>query len=125
MELEQRLKSLRIGDKEQLGDLYRDFPNDRNTITEYVEALLKRATKELDAKIDEISVRVQLAQYIEMLPLAYISRCYFNRTKSWLYQRINGNIVNGASAKFTDGEKDVFNSALQDISKRIGSINIA
>ena len=125
MNLESRLKSLKIGDSVQLRDLYRDFPDESDAITEYVESILKKATDELDVKINEISAKVQLAEYTNILPLAYISKHYFNKTKEWLYQRINGNIVNGRPAKFTENEKSIFNNALQDISKKIGSINIA
>ena len=125
MNLENRLKCLKIGDSAQLRDLYKDFPDDCDAITSYIEGMLKKATEELDVKINEISVKMQLAEYANILPLAYISKHYFNRTKDWLYQRINGNIVNGRPAKFTESEKSIFNNALQDISKKIGSINIA
>jgi hypothetical protein len=61
----------------------------------------------------------------EILPLAYIAKNYFHKTRTWLYQRINGNLVNGKPAKFSKKEKEIFNQALKDISNRIGSINIA
>ena len=125
MNLEKRLKSLKINDTAQLRNLYDDFPNDKEAITEYVEKLLKNATSELDAKINDISVKIQLAENAELLPLAYIAKRYFNKTKSWLYQRVNGNIVNGNPAKFTEPEKVIFNNAIRDISKKIGSINIS
>ncbi|MDR3339838.1 MAG: DUF5053 domain-containing protein [Candidatus Symbiothrix sp.] len=42
----------------------------------------------------------------------------------WLHQKINGNVKNGKPAKFTNAEIEIFNFALQDISKKIGSIAI-
>ena len=35
-----------------------------------------------------------------------------------LYQRLNGNLVNGKPARFTPDELQTFNNALQDISKK-------
>ena len=124
MNLEKRLKSLTIGDAAQLRSLFADFPDDHAVITEHIEKRLKNATAELDAKINDISVKMQLSENAELLPLAYIAKHYFNKTRSWLYQRINGNMVNGNSAKFTDPEKVIFNNAIRDISQKIGSINI-
>ena len=124
MNLEKRLKSLTIGDTAQLRSLFADFPDNHEAITEYIEKSLEKATAELDAKINDISVKVQLSDNAELLPLAYISKHYFNKTRAWLYQRINGNVVNGNPAKFTEPEKVIFNNAIRDISKKIGSINI-
>ena len=67
---------------------------------------------------------MQLIKNSEILPLSYIARHYFKKTKSWLYQRINENNINGKSVKFTKSEKEIFNNALNDICERIGSINM-
>ena len=60
----------------------------------------------------------------EILSLSYIAKNYFNKSRQWLNQRINGSIVNGKPAKFTDDQLRVFNNALHDISKKISSVNI-
>ncbi|MCU7604834.1 DUF5053 domain-containing protein, partial [Riemerella anatipestifer] len=59
------------------------------------------------------------------ISLSYVAEKYFGKTKSWLYQRINENTVNGKPAKFTEKEIETLNYALQDLSKKIGSVRIA
>lgn len=67
------------------------------------------------AKADELILREQLKDVLPIVSLAYIAKTYFNKTRQWLYQRINGSLVNGKPAKFTDEERKILNSALQDI----------
>lgn len=67
------------------------------------------------AKADELILREQLKDVLPIISLAYIAKTYFNKTRQWLYQRINGSLVNGKPAKFTDEERKILNSALQDI----------
>jgi len=56
--------------------------------------------------------------------LAYIATEYFKKTKAWLYQRINGNVVNGKAARFTNEELKTLKFALDDISKKLGSFSV-
>jgi phage-related protein len=107
--------------------LKNNFTGEQDTkeIDDYAEKLLIQSMSETGEAIKAFTVKMQLSTNAEMIPLAYIAKRYFNKTKNWLYQRINGNIVNGKPAKFTDEEKKIFNDALKDISKKIGSINIA
>ena len=52
----------------------------------------------------------------EMINLAYIAKHYFNCDRAWLYQRINGSLVNGKPAAFTQQELKVLADALREIS---------
>jgi len=108
----------------QVNELFVKYPEQKNEIRIFTEKLLRKRTKDICKRTEEISIKIQLYKNEEILPLSYIARTYFKKTKSWLYQRINGNIVNGKTITFNDIEKETFNNALQDISKRIGSINI-
>ena len=110
-----------VSNFEELCDKY---PEHKDEICVYMENMLSESMKSSEKKIEELAVRVQLYDSAEILPLSYIAKSYFKKTKSWLYQRVNENIVNGKPVKFSTSEKVVFNNALQDISKRIGSINI-
>ena len=40
---------------------------------------------------------------------------------SWLMQKLNGNKVNGKQASFTDGERQQFREALQDLLKKLSA----
>lgn len=55
----------------------------------------------------------------EMLPLAYIARTYFKRSKSWLQCRLYGKPVKGKVYTFTEEEKATFNRALKEIAEAI------
>jgi len=89
-----------------------------------IAKLIKEGIVEAGKQIDEIGIKIQLKEVMEMVSLAYIARHYFKKTKSWLSQRINAHTVNGKPAKFTDDELKTFNFALKDIGKKIGSISV-
>jgi hypothetical protein len=99
-------------------------PEEKDAITRFVETELNESTRKLKTVVSDIQIRVQLGDAIDLLPLSYIARKYFNRTRQWLYQRINGNTVNSRAARFSESEIETFNFALQDISKKIGSLAI-
>lgn len=77
------------------------------------------------AKADELILREQLKEVIPIVSLAYIAKTYFNKTRQWLYQRINGSLVNGKPARFTPEEIETLNNALKDIGNRLSSINVS
>ena len=71
--------------------------------------------RETNARIDEDIIREKIKNILPVISLSYIAKTYFGKTKSWMYQRVNGNLVNGKPAKFTDEETEILNSALKDI----------
>ena len=75
--------------------------------------------------IEESAIKLQLQEVAEIVSLSYLAKKYFNKSRSWLYQRLNGNLVNGKPARFTKEELQTFNNALQDISQKIGSLSIS
>ena len=77
-----------------------------------IEADVKRLRQQIDGQYD-------------LLPIAYIARKYFGKSRSWLYQRINGNSVRGKVYTLSDEQKAVFNEAVQDIAKAIGSVRLS
>ena len=81
-------------------------------------------TDELINKAESILVCEQLKEVSEIISMSYIARRYFNKSRTWLYQKINGNLKNGKQTKFTDSEIQTFNFALKDIGNKIGSIAI-
>lgn len=98
-------KTINMGKtKEQIGDEY----------LKRVEDLRKSTRQTL------------LRQALDFVPkgmnLAYIAEHYFGRSRSWLSQRINGNIVNGKPCGFTEDELVIFRSALRDMSHKLSVI---
>lgn len=85
-----------------------------------IESELVSVNKELDSMI----IKNQLQKSYEILPISYIAKNYFNKSTSWLYQRINGTKVRGRVYTLNEKEKAILNNALKDIAKKIGSISI-
>ena len=81
--------------------------------------------KATNAEVAEILLRDQLKDILPAVSLAYVAKTYFNKTRQWLYQRINGTLVNGKPAKFTPEEITTLNNALRDIANRLSSINVS
>ena len=97
---------------------------DKKAIANFVSERLQNIDKKLDV-IEESAIKLQLQAVAEIVSLSYLAKKYFNKSRSWLYQRLNGNLVNGKPARFTQEELQTFNDALQDISKKIGSLSIS
>ena len=76
-----------------------------------------------DAKA--LRVKEQLLIISDIISMSYIAKNYFNKSKSWLSQRINEFDVNGKPAKFTQEEISTLNFAFDDISKKVGSVRIS
>ena len=90
----------------------------------FESAVMASARKTLeDAKA--LKVKEQLSQISDIISMSYIAKNYFNKSKSWLSQRVNELDVNGKPAKFTQEEISTLNFAFDDISKKIGSVRIS
>lgn len=90
----------------------------------YGEAFLEISKVKLE-ELKALNIKASLMEVSEFVSLSYIAKNYFQKSKEWLYQRINGNIVNGKPAQFTSEEIEKLNNALQDLSKKLGSVRVA
>lgn len=99
--------------------------SDKKEIDAFIRQQMKNVTADLKQFNKEMTIRMQIEGMIDILPLSYIAEKYFNKKRHWLYQKINGNIVNGKPARFTGDELKTFQFALKDISKKIGSISVS
>ena len=73
----------------------------------------------------ELRMREQLNDILPAISLAYIAKTYFGKTRQWLYQRINGSLVNGKPAKMTPDEAKNFEFALKDLGARLSSLHVS
>ncbi len=96
-------------------------PEDKETLNTFFDA----GITELENDIKELTLKEQLADISEMVSLSYIAKKYFNKSRGWLYQRINGNIVRNKPAKFTDAELSTLQFALKDIGNKLNSIALS
>lgn len=96
-----------------------------NNTDEFKEAANKMVNDNLDRVEKELdALRMQIGDEYSLLPLSYIAKHYFGKTRAWLFQRLNGYRVRGKVYTLTDEQKAVFNDAVQDIAKRIGSVRL-
>ena len=115
--------------KKQSDFIHANFTSDadKKTINDFISEILSGIslqTKELIQDAESLLVRAQLKEINEIISMSYIAKKYFNKNRTWIYQKINGNMKNGKAAKFTDLEIQTFNFALRDISHKIGSVAI-
>jgi hypothetical protein len=111
--------------KNEFNLLCENYPGEKDTIVSFVEKELEESGKRIDVFIEEAKVKVQLMDITKIISLSYVSEHYFKRTRTWLYQKINGHRVNGKSARFTENEIETLNFAIQDISKKLGATVIS
>lgn len=109
---------------ELLHEKYKDRPGYKNEVAAFLKKRLAISAKKIEKIESEMNLKEQLAEVSEIVSLSYISKTYFGKTRNWLYQRINGNLVNEKKSQFTDDELKKFQKALKDISKKIGALSI-
>ena len=85
-------------------------------------ALIEKGDRMMEAEVEDI--RKQLGDVPEMLSMSYIAEHYFGKSRTWLYQRINGNKVNGKPAYFTRAERKQLQEALRDVGQRLSAITL-
>ncbi|MBP6611043.1 MAG: DUF5053 domain-containing protein [Paludibacter sp.] len=90
---------------------------------EFAQAMADSA-KDSAEKATDLAMRQKLESVIPAISMVYIAKHYFNKTDAWLYQRINGNIVNGKPAHFTSDEKNTLAHALRDISMKLHETSV-
>lgn len=98
---------------------------DLNQIDKFIREGLSDLTTDLKHFNNEVTIREQLKEVSQIVSMGYIAETYFNKKKQWIYQRINGNIVNGRPVSFKQEEITQLNKALKDISKKIGSVSVS
>ncbi len=90
----------------------------------FAEAMLA-CMKDTNKELSDFIMREQLNEILPYISISAIAKNYFGKSKEWFYQKMNGNIVNGKPAKFTAEEIQKLNFALQDLSKKLGSVRIS
>ena len=91
---------------------------------EFANAMVETA-KVTAEKAETLAIKIKMEEVLPAISTAYIAKKYFNRTGAWLYQRINGNIVNGKNAEFSRQELNTMKFALQDLSHKLNSLSVS
>lgn len=67
------------------------------------EALLAKGDRMMEEDVNDI--REKLGSLPEIINLSAVAKHCFGKSRTWLYQRINGNKVNGKPVYFTRAER--------------------
>ena len=73
---------------------------------------------------EELIMTINLGEIAKAVSLSYIATTYFGKSRSWLYQRLNGHTVNGKQAQFSPDEKKQFALALKDLSIQLHNTSL-
>ena len=108
-------------------ELYKEASNDKekNMITKFIENSLVSDFESMKEELNVLKTKAKLLEIEDVISYSYIAKNYFHKSNEWLYQRIRGYKINGKTAKFSKEELNTLNYAMQDISKKIGSVTFA
>ena len=108
-------------------ELYKEACNDKEKkmITKFIEDSLASDFETMKEELNMLKTKVKLLEIEDVISYSYIAKNYFHKSNEWLYQRIRGYKINGKTAKFSKEELNTLNFAMQDISKKIGSVTFA
>jgi len=67
------------------------------------------------------TVKQKMADILLDISVAKISTRYFEKSRSWLYHKLDGIDGNGKPTDFTTEEKEQLRNALKDLSNRISA----
>ena len=125
-ELQEKLKKVQESDlpddiKEKLTDMLQDMETtaqrtdsrqvgrknlltaEQKALIAETEALIAQGDRMMEEDVSDI--REKLGNLPEIINLSAVARLCFGKSRTWLYQRINGNKVNGKPAYFTRAER--------------------
>lgn len=100
-------------------------PEEKEAIRKHLDAELNAIENRVGSLDKSITIREQMNEIIDLIPISYIAKNYFGKSRAWLYQRINGYRVRGRVYTLNDKEIETFNKALKDISNKIGSLSVS
>lgn len=108
----------------ELTKLLANNPAEKDNLLKEFQQALDNSGIRIEAIKEQIDLKIKLKEVAEIISISYIAKTYFNRTRQWLYQRINGNLVAGKKRELTEEQRNTLNFALKDISKKIGSLSV-
>lgn len=97
---------------------------DKDAVAEVAKPFVEENVARLESEV--IVLRSQIdAEAYKLLPISYIAKNYFNKSASWLLQRLNGYKVRGKVYTLDQEQKSIFNQAVKEISNRISALQLA
>ena len=94
------------------------------SLTVRVEHDFERMREEEKDIQKTLTIRQQLEPILPYISVSSLAKDYFGKSTSWFYQRLNGNIVHGKTATFTDKELNILKDALKDVASKLNKVTI-
>ncbi|MDR2001397.1 MAG: DUF5053 domain-containing protein [Prevotella sp.] len=79
--------------------------------------------KAMKAEAKTLKENFLFMDIMDGINLAYVAERYFGKSRSWLYHRIKGSVVNGKPVHFKDEEIEKLQQAFNDMSKKLQSLS--
>ncbi len=98
---------------------------DAEAIADFMLSRFNTLNNKVEEFKKQLSIQEQFEQVKDIVSVSYIAKNYFGKSAAWLQQRIYGYKVRGKVYSLSNEDVNTFNHALQDISKRIGSLQIS
>ena len=73
---------------------------------------------------DVADIREMLGNLPEIINLSAVARQCFGKSRTWLYQRLNGNRVNGRPVYFTRTERKQLNDFLHGLGNNLLAVRL-
>lgn len=91
---------------------------------EEAKVFIGQKMEQIKDNVEVLRKQIETEDY-KLLPLRYIAEVYFGKSAAWLSQRLNGSEVRGHVYTLSTEQKNIFNQAVQEIGKRISSLQLA
>ena len=113
----------------EIVEWFKNHPEDKEAGQVFLEYMNTHGVDDMELGVRNMRRQI-IAEQLEgdmkrILPMSYIAQHYFNKSRGWLSQRINGTPVKGRVYTLNSEQKETFNRALQDLGEMIGSFRIA
>lgn len=99
-------------------------PEEKEMIRRHLDKTLDTIADNVESIGNRLTIREQMDEIIDLIPVSYIAKNYFGKSRAWLYQRINGYKIRGRVYTLNEKELEIFNRALKDIGNKIGSLSV-
>ena len=86
-------------------------------------ASLHRTAHEAHELKEKIALRKQLEDVLPLISVSALSKNYFGKSSSWFYQRLNGNLIHGKPAAFTEAELKILADSIGDLGQRLSALS--
>ena len=97
---------------------------DKDAVAEVAKPFVEENVTRLESEVTVLRSQIDAEAY-KLLPISYIAKNYFNKSASWLLQRLNGYKVRGKVYTLDQEQKSIFNQAVKEISNRISALQLA